>query len=239
MAIQVSLKTLIESGAHFGHQVRRWNPKIKPYIYGMQEGIHIFDLIKTKELLVETLDFLKNSAKEGKTIIFVGTKKQARDKIKEVAQVTGQYWVNERWLGGTLTNFEQIRRSLKKLNDMKTKRNAGDFKSFTKKERTEIDREIERLDRFFGGLNGLEKIPDILIVVDIKKEEVAIREASKMGVETVALVDSNTDPTSVDYAIPMNDDAARAIIYVLDLMGKAILEGKKKRDMKSVTSKGE
>ena len=239
MAIQVSLKTLIESGAHFGHQVRRWNPKIKPYIYGMQEGIHIFDLIKTKELLVETLDFLKNSAKEGKTIIFVGTKKQARDKIKEVAQVTGQYWVNERWLGGTLTNFEQIRRSLKKLNDMKTKRNAGDFKSFTKKERTEIDREIERLDRFFGGLNGLEKIPDILIVVDIKKEEVAIREALKLEVETVALVDSNTDPTSVDYVIPMNDDAARAIIYVLDLMGKAILEGKKKRDINSVTSKGE
>jgi len=239
MAIQISLKTLIESGAHFGHQVRRWNPKIKPYIYGMQEGIHVFDLIKTKELLVETLDFLKNSVKEGKTIIFVGTKKQARDKIKEVAQATGQYYVNERWLGGTLTNFEQIRRSLKKLNDMKTKRNAGDFKSFTKKERIEIDREIERLDRFFGGLNGLEKIPDILIVVDIKKEEVAIREASKMGVETVALVDSNTDPTSVDYAIPMNDDAARAIIYVLDLMGKAILEGKKKRDINSVTSKGE
>lgn len=229
MADTVSLKELLEAGAHFGHQARRWNPKIKPYIFDIQEGIHVFDLTKTKEKLEEALEFLKKSAKEGKSILFVGTKKQARDKVKEVAEKSGQFFVKERWLGGTLTNFEQIHKSLKKLEEMRTKRKAGDYKRFTKKERLDIDREIERLERFFGGLSGLERLPDILVVIDIKKEDVAIREALMTKVKTVALVDSNSDPTSIDYPIPMNDDATRAVAYVLDLMEKAILQGSKSR----------
>lgn len=229
MTDKVSLKELLESGAHFGHQARRWNPKIKPYIFDIQEGIHVFDLTKTKEKLEEALEFLKKSAKEGKSILFVGTKKQARDKVKEVAEKSGQFFVKERWLGGTLTNFEQIHKSLKKLEEMRTKRKAGDYKLFTKKERLDIDREIERLERFFGGLSGLERLPDILVVIDIKKEDVAIREALMTKVKTVALVDSNSDPTSIDYPIPMNDDATRAVAYVLDLMEKAILQGSKSK----------
>ena len=229
MTDKVSLKELLEAGAHFGHQARRWNPKIKPYIFDIQEGIHVFDLTKTKEKLEEALEFLKKSAKEGKSILFVGTKKQARDKVKEVAEKSGQFFVKERWLGGTLTNFEQIHKSLKKLEEMRTKRKAGDYKLFTKKERLDIDREIERLERFFGGLSGLERLPDILVVIDIKKEDVAIREALMTKVKTVALVDSNSDPTSIDYPIPMNDDATRAVAYVLDLMEKAILQGSKSK----------
>jgi len=229
MADTVSLKELLEAGAHFGHQARRWNPRIKPYIFDIQEGIHVFDLTKTKEKLEEALEFLKKSAKEGKSILFVGTKKQAKENVKEVAEKTGQFFVKERWLGGTLTNFEQIHKSLKKLEEMRTKRKAGDYKRFTKKERLDIDREIERLERFFGGLSGLERLPDILVIIDIKKEEVAIREALMTEVKTVALVDSNTDPTLVDYPIPMNDDATRAVAYVLDLMGKAILKGSKSK----------
>ena len=159
----------------------------------------------------------------------MGTKKQARDKVKEVAEKSGQFFVKERWLGGTLTNFEQIHKSLKKLEEMRTKRKAGDYKLFTKKERLDIDREIERLERFFGGLSGLERLPDILVVIDIKKEDVAIREALMTKVKTVALVDSNSDPTSIDYPIPMNDDATRAVAYVLDLMEKAILQGSKSK----------
>lgn len=228
MTAKISLEELIKSGAHFGHRRRRWNPKMKPYIYGEEDGVHIFDLVKTKEVLEEALGFLKDAARQEKTIVFVGTKKQVKDKIIEVARETGSSFVSERWLGGTLTNFDQIKISLKKLAEMKEKREAGEYKRFTKKERVLIDREIERLERFFGGISELKKIPDVLVVVDIKKEFGAISEAKKMGVETVAVVDSNCDPTDVDYVIPMNDDATKALSYVLDLIKDAILEGKSK-----------
>lgn len=227
MATQISLQTLLESGAHFGHQSRRWNPKIEPFIYGVQEGVHVFDLTKTKEKLEEALDFLKKTSNEGKTILFLGSKKQAKTKTKEIAEEVGAPYVNERWLGGTLTNFEQMRRSCKKLADMKTKRSAGEYKRFTKKERLLIDREIERLERFFGGVVGMEALPDVLVVVDIKREHAAVSEAKKTKVATVGIVDSNSDPSQVDYPIPMNDDATRAVEYVLELFKKAILEGKK------------
>ena len=226
MATKVSLKELVSAGAHFGHQVKRWNPKMAPYIYGEKDGVHIFDLTKTKEKLEEALDVLKLASKEGKTILFVGTKKQVKDKLAEIAEEAGSFYVNERWLGGTLTNFDQILKSVKKLQELKSGMERGDFNDRTKKERLLIDREIQRLSNFFGGIVGMSKIPDILIIIDIRREKTAVSEAAMVGVETVALVDSNCDPTLVDYPIPMNDDATRALEYVLELMRDVIMDGK-------------
>ena len=226
MTLKVSAEDLLEKGAHFGHQAKRWNPKMSPYIYGKQEGVHIFDLIKTKRALEEALNFLTKSTKEGKVILLVGCKKQAQAKTKEAAETCGCAFYAERWLGGTLTNFGQISKSVKKLTDMKQKTAAGDYTDRTKKERLLIDREIARLERFFGGISSLVKIPDILVVVDTHKEAGAIREAKRMGVVTVGIVDSNSDPGEVDYPIPMNDDATAALEYVLDLIKEAILAGK-------------
>jgi small subunit ribosomal protein S2 len=240
MTVQVSLKELIESGAHFGHQSRRWNPKMEPYLYGVKEGVHVFDLTITKKLLEEALNELKTAAKEGKTILFLGTKKQVKDKIEKVAKATESFYVNERWLGGTLTNFEQIRKSTKKLTDMKSKMAKGEYDDYTKKERLDFQREIDRLERFFGGIVGMEELPDYLVIIDIKREASAVREAKMTGVSTIAIVDSNCDPVDVDYIIPMNDDATKALEYIMDLMKDAILEGKGKTSSKkkAVGSKG-
>jgi len=224
--IKVSAEELLERGAHFGHQSKRWNPKMGQYLYGEEGGVHVFDLIKTKKLLEEALEFLKNAAEEKKSILFVGCKKQAQEKTREVAEATGSSYFTERWLGGTLTNFDQIKKSIKKLSDMKEKMTNGEYTSFTKKERLLIDREIARLERYFGGISKLEKVPDILVVIDTYKEESAIREANSKGIKIVGIVDSNADPEVVDYPIPMNDDASKAIDYVLDLMKEAILDGK-------------
>ncbi|KKR30796.1 30S ribosomal protein S2 [Candidatus Woesebacteria bacterium RIFCSPHIGHO2_01_FULL_39_32] len=223
---EVSLKELIASGAHFGHQTRRWNPKMKEFIYGEKDGIHIFDLTKTKEALDEALNVLKTASKEGKTILFVGTKKQAKEQIKKVAEDSGSFFINERWLGGILTNFEQVKRSLQKLEEMKKGLESGEYKGYTKKERLLIDREVQRLIRFFGGLVGMQKLPDLLVIVDVRREITAVKEAIASGVTTVGIVDSNSDPTDLDYPIPMNDDATRAVEYVLELMGETIIEGK-------------
>lgn len=226
MSINVSLKELIESGAHFGHQSRRWNPKMEEYIYTQKEGVHVFDLTITKELLEEALEFLKKASSESKSILLLGTKKQAKEKVQEVAEETGIFYVDERWLGGTLTNFDQMKRSTKKLHDMKKKREEGEYKNRTNKERVLIDREIDRLERFFGGVADMEEIPDVLIVIDTKKESIAVKEANASGVDVIGIVDTNADPTVVGYPIPMNDDATKGVEYVLDLMKQAILEGK-------------
>lgn len=228
MAIDISLKKLLETGAHFGHQARRWNPKMKEYLYSVQDGIHVFDLTKTKLAFEEALNALTLAAKEGKSILFLGAKKQAKEKTQEVAKETESFYVTERWLGGIFTNFNQISISLKKLADMKAKMAGGEYSKFTKKERLLIEREITRLERFFGGMQGMEKIPDILVVVDTHKEAGAVREAKKKGLTVFGIVDSNSDPTIVDYPIPMNDDAGKALEYALDLIKMAILEGKKK-----------
>jgi small subunit ribosomal protein S2 len=233
MAITVSLKKLLETGAHFGHQARRWNPKMKDHIYGQQDGVHIFDLTKTKDKLEEALKVLREAAKAGKKILFLGTKKQAKEKVKEVAQKTDSFFVTERWLGGTFTNFEQIARSIKKLEDMKKKMAEGEYDSYTKKEKLLLEREIARLERFFGGISEMQEIPDVLVVVDVKREIGAAKEARKKGVEVIGIVDTNADPDLADYPIPMNDDATKAIEYVLSLMEKAILEGKSKSKAKS------
>ena len=229
MATTVSLKELVSAGAHFGHQTRRWNPKMKQYLYGSKEGVHIFDLTITKDKLEEALQVLKDASKEGKSILLVGTKKQAKDKVKEVAKEAGIFYVSERWLGGTLTNFSQIKNSLRKLDELQKGLEEGEFKDRTKKERLLIRREIDRLERFFGGLVGLDDKPDLLLIIDTRKEKTAAKEAINVGVETIGVVDSNADPTVVDYPIPMNDDASRAVEYVLDLFKEAILEGKGKK----------
>jgi small subunit ribosomal protein S2 len=230
---EVSLETLLGSGAHYGHQVRRWNPKMKPYIYKSEDGVHVFDLIKTKKAIEEALRFLKEASSKNKKIVIVGTKKQAKSKVKEVAKETGCFWVSERWLGGTLTNFDH----LKTLNEMREKREKGEYEGFTKKERILIDKEIARLERFFGGLNGMEDLPDVLVVIDAKKEVGAVKEAAKTNVRTVAIADTNADPEDIDYVIPMNDDATKAVSYVLDLIKEAIMEGKKAKSTKKKAAK--
>ncbi len=226
MTNTVSLKELIESGAHFGHQVRRWNPKMQKYIYGEKDGVHIFDLTQTKTMLEEALAELKKAASEGKVILFVGTKKQAKEKVKEAAEAAGVFYINERWLGGTFSNFEQIKKSLRSLKSLKEGLANGEFNKRTKKEKLLIEREITRLERFFFGIIGMERIPEVMVVVDVKREKTSLREAKMKNVKTIAIVDTNADPNLVDYAIPMNDDASKALEYVLGLMATAINEGK-------------
>ena len=234
---EVSLKTLLEVGAHFGHQARRWNPKMTPYLYGVQEGVHVFDLLKTKSALEEALEAIKKAASEGKVILLLGSKKQAKDKIIEIGEETGVPYVSERWLGGTITNFEMIKKSLTKLSEMKTKMAAGEYNIYTKKERLLLEREIARLERFFGGMASLTKTPDMLVVVDTHKEIGAVKEARKAKITVVGIVDSNADPAAVDYPIPMNDDASKALDYVLGLVKEAILEGRNSTSRKASRSK--
>jgi small subunit ribosomal protein S2 len=226
--INVSLDTLLETGAHFGHQTRRWNPKMEEYLYGQENGVHIFDLIKTKPLLEEALDFITKSVREGKTVLILGTKKQIKDKVAEVGEEVGVPYINERWLGGIISNFEQMRKSLKKMEEMKANMASGVYNKYTKKERLLIDREIARLERFFGGIKNLTAIPDVLFVIDTKREAGAVHEANAKKIPVIGIVDSNSDPDLIDYPIPMNDDASKALEYILSLIKEAILEGKKK-----------
>ncbi len=226
--VTVSLEDLLESGAHFGHQSRRWNPKMEEYIYGSENGVHIFDLTKTKPLIEEALDFVTKSVKEGKTVLLLGTKKQIKDKVAEVAKEADIPYVNERWLGGTVSNFSQMQKSIKRMEEMKENVVSGFYNKFTKKERLLIDREITRLERFFDGIKTLTKVPDVIFIIDTKREAAAVREAKTGKVTIVGIVDSNSDPDSVDYPIPMNDDASKALEYVLNLFKEAVLAGKTK-----------
>jgi small subunit ribosomal protein S2 len=228
MSVKVSLEDLLNSGAHFGHQTRRWNPKMGKYLYGSDNGVHIFDLTKTKPMLEEALEFISKSVKEGKTILLLGTKKQIKDKVALVGEELGIPYVNERWLGGTISNFPQMQKSLKKMEEMTENVASGFYNKYTKKERLLIDREITRLQRFFSGIKNLKSFPDVLFVIDTKREAGAVHEANTKKVPVVGIVDSNSDPDMVDYPIPMNDDASKALEYVLDLFKEAISEGKKK-----------
>lgn len=225
----IDLEKLLETGAHFGHQTKRWNPKMQDYVYGVRDGVYILDLIKTKKALEEALDAIRKAVKEKKSILFVGTKKQSRDKIKEIGEATGYPYVDIRWLGGTLTNFEQIRSSVKHLDELKEGMKSGEFKDRTKKERLLIDREIEKLERMVGGLRKLESKPDLMVIVDIKREKGALIEAKRNGVTTIGIVDTNSDPDEVDYPIPMNDDATAAVSYVLELIKDAIMGKEQKK----------
>jgi small subunit ribosomal protein S2 len=226
--MKVSLEELVKTGAHFGHQSKRWNPKMAEFLYGEKEGIHIFDLTKTKEKLEEALEVIKEAAKAGKTILFIGTKKQVKDYLVTTAKATNSFYINERWLGGTLSNFDQIKKSIKKLADLKKGLTTGEFNEYTKKERLLLEREMIRLERIVGGLTGMDKRPDLLIIIDTKKEGSVIKEARRLKVTMVGVSDSNSDPNDTDYVIPMNDDATKALEYVLDLMRDSIFEGQGK-----------
>lgn len=233
----VALTDLLEAGCHFGHQVRRWNPKMKPFIYTSRDKVHIFDLAKTAERLKQACEFVEDFSAKGNIILFVGTKRQAKAIVQEEAQVAGAPFVSERWLGGTLTNWEQIKRSIDKLIEMREKREKGEYEKYTKKENVLINREINRLERFFGGLSKLTKTPDALFIVDSHREIVAVNEARQMGIPIISIVDTNSDPDLIDEVIPANDDAVRSIKFIVSSIAKAYSEGKLRGEKK--TSKSE
>ncbi len=222
----VSLKDLLEAGCHFGHQARRWNPKMEKYIYVKREGVHIFDLGITAERLAEAMEEVRDLVADYKQVVFVGTKRQASAIIKEEAEKVGAPYVAVRWLGGTITNWDQINKSIKKLTDYTEKKEAGEFKKYTKKENLLIDREINRLDRFLGGLKDIKEIPAAVFVIDVKKEHAVIKEANMKGVKVIGVVDSNADPDGVDFVIPANDDAVSSIKLIVAKMAEAYADGK-------------
>ena len=222
----VAMKQLLEAGVHFGHQTRRWDPKMAEYIFQARNGIHIIDLQKTSKKLDEAYDFMKSQAAEGKTVLFVGTKKQAQDCMKEAAEKSGMYYVNQRWLGGMLTNFETIQKRVKRLNDLEKMQEDGTFEVLPKKEVILLKKEMEKLEKNLGGIKEMTEIPGVIFVVDPKKERIAILEARKLNIPVVGLVDTNCNPEDVDYAIPGNDDAIRAVKLIADCMANAVIEGR-------------
>ena len=222
----VSMKALLEAGVHFGHQTRRWNPKMAPYIYTERNGIYIVDLQKTVRKLEEAYSFVRELAENGQTILFVGTKKQAQEAIREEAQRCGQYFVNARWLGGMMTNFKTMRTRVDRLNQLKTMQADGTFDMLPKKEVMKHMGEIEKLEKYLGGVTEMKKLPGALFIVDTRKERNAIAEAHKLGIPVVAIADTNCDPDEIDYVIPGNDDAIRAIKLISSIMANAVLEGK-------------
>lgn len=224
-----TLQELLEAGVHFGHQTKRWNPKMKPYIWGERNGIYIIDLTQTTQLLEEAYEVVKKAASQGKKIVFVGTKKQATDIVQEEAQRCGAYFINRRWLGGTLTNFETIRTRINKLRELEEMKSSGHFDRLPKKEVAVLTRQLHKLDRSLGGIKEMRGMPDLLFVVDQKRELNAVLEANKAGVPVVAVVDTNCDPGKIDYVIPGNDDAIRAIRLITKTIADAVLEGKKLR----------
>jgi small subunit ribosomal protein S2 len=223
---KVSLKELLEAGVHFGHQARRWNPKMKQFIYTERDGIHVIDLTQTSGRIDTAYDFVKNLVAGGGEIIFVGTKRQAQEIVKTEAERVGVMYITERWVGGLLTNFDNVYKNIKRLNDLRDKRDRKELDHLTKKERLMVDREIGRIEKQFGGVDRMDKIPQAIFVVDAKKEDNAVKEARKMGVAVVALADTNSDPTLIDYPIPANDDAIKAITLLTRVMADAYAEGK-------------
>lgn len=223
----VTMKELLEAGVHFGHQTRRWNPKMKPYIFGSRNGIHIIDLQKTVQLMDVAYEFIRDTVAEGKTVLFVGTKKQAQEAIYEEATRCGMFYVNHRWLGGTLTNFHTIRKSIEKLKRLERLEESPEFKGLTKKELIKLMKKREKLRRNLGGIRDMEELPGAIFIVDPKREEIAVREARKVGIPIVAIVDTNCDPDLIDYVIPGNDDAIRAVRLFSSKIADAVLEGKR------------
>ena len=230
----VAMKQLLEAGVHFGHQTRRWDPKMAEYIFQARNGIHIIDLQKTSKKLDEAYAFIKEQAEEGKTILFVGTKKQAQDCVKEAAEKCGMYYVNQRWLGGTLTNFATIRRRIQRLTELEKMQEDGTFDVLPKKEVILLKKEMEKLEKNLGGIKEMKEIPGVMFIVDPKKERIGILEARKLGIPVIGLVDTNCNPEDVDYAIPGNDDAIRAVALIADCMANAVIEGRQGESMEAV-----
>ena len=226
----VSMKQLLEAGVHFGHQTRRWNPKMAPYIFTERNGIYIIDLQKTVKKLEEAYMFVRELSAKGETVLFVGTKKQAQDSVREEAERAGAYYVNARWLGGMLTNFRTIRGRIARLHQLNTMKEDGTFDLLPKKEVAQLENEIAKLEKFMGGIKEMKKLPGALFVVDPRKEKIAVAEAKKLGIPVVAIVDTNCDPDDADYVIPGNDDAIRAVKLIAGAMASAIIEGRQGED---------
>lgn len=225
----VSIKALLEAGAHFGHQTNRWNPKMRPYIFTARNGIHIIDLQKTISGLTTAYKFVSDLTARGEKILFVGTKKQAQEAVVEEAGRAGQFYITQRWLGGTLTNFVTIRARLKRLADLEAQRDRGDFSKLTKAEGLRLEEEIGKLNRVFGGIKTMDRMPGAIFVIDPHKEELAVQEATKVGVPVVAMVDTNCNPDPIEYVIPCNDDAIRGIRLMTSKIADAAVEGLRRR----------
>ncbi len=225
--VSVTMKELLEAGVHFGHQVRRWNPKMKEYIFGERNGIYIIDLQKTQRMFREAIGFVTGLIAEdkGRTVLFVGTKRQAQDAIREESEKCGQFYVNQRWLGGLLTNFQTVQKSIKRLKDLEAMQTDGRYEKLTKKERIKLDRERESLNKNLSGIKGMSRLPDAIFIIDVKKEEIAVAEANRLGIPIVAVVDTNCSPEGIDYVIPGNDDALRAVRLFASRISDAIVEG--------------
>ncbi len=225
--VSVTMKELLEAGVHFGHQVRRWNPKMKEYIFGERNGIYIIDLQKTQRMFRDALTFVTNAIAEdkGKTVLFVGTKRQAQEAVREEAERCGQYHVNQRWLGGLLTNFQTVQKSIKRLKELETMQTDGRYEKLTKKEGIKLDRERESLNKNLSGIKSMNRLPDIIFIIDVRKEEIAVAEANRLGIPIVAVVDTNCSPEGIDYIIPGNDDALRAVRLFASRIADAIVEG--------------
>ncbi len=222
----VAMKQLLEAGVHFGHQTRRWDPRMAPYIFTQRNGIYIIDLQKTTKKIDEAYDVLKSIIDEGKTVIFVGTKKQAQECVKEAAEKCGMYYVNQRWLGGMLTNFDTIKTRIDRLKELEKMENDGTFEVLPKKEVILLKKEMSKLEANLGGIKEMNEVPGAMFVVDPKKERIAILEARKLGIPVIGLVDTNCNPEDVDYVIPGNDDAIRAIKLIVEAMADAVIESK-------------
>ena len=220
------MKRLLEAGVHFGHQTRKWNPKMSKYIFNSRNDIHIINLEDTVVLIDKAYDFIKSMASEGKTILFVGTKKQAQKAIEDEAKRCGMYYINSRWLGGTLTNFKTIRSRVDRLNKLEQMEKVGEFNLLPKKEVIKLKAERDKLEKNLGGIKEMTKLPDVLFVVDTKKEHIAVQEAKSLGIPVVALLDTNCDPEPIDYVIPGNDDAIRAVSLIAGAMANAVIEAK-------------
>lgn len=222
----ISIKQLLEAGVHFGHQTRRWNPKMAPYIFTERNGIYIIDLQKTVKKIDEAYNFMREVGESGRPVLFVGTKKQAQDAIKDEAERCGMHYVNQRWLGGMLTNWKTISKRINRLNDIKIMQEDGTFEKLGKREILTIERELERLEKFLGGIKEMKGMPAAIFVVDPKKEKIAVKEARTLGIPVVGIVDTNCDPDDVDYIIPANDDAIRAVKLIASGLSDAIIEGR-------------
>jgi small subunit ribosomal protein S2 len=222
----ISMKQLLEAGVHFGHQTRRWNPKMKKYIFTERNGIYIIDLQKTVKKVEEAYNFVRELAANGGKILFVGTKKQAQDSVKEEAERSGMFYVNQRWLGGTLTNFETIQKRIARLKEIERMAEDGTFDVLPKKEVVQLRKEQERLEKFLGGIKEMKELPDALFIIDPRKERIAVAEARKLNIPIIGIVDTNCDPDEIDYVIPANDDAIRAVKLLTSKIADAILEAK-------------
>ncbi len=222
----ISMKQLLEAGVHFGHQTRRWNPKMDKYIFTERNGIYIIDLQKTVKKVDEAYNFVRQLAENGGTMLFVGTKKQAQDSVKEEAERSGQYYINQRWLGGTLTNFSTIQKRTDRLHQLEKWEQDGTFEVLPKKEAIILRKEMERLEKFLGGIKNMRRLPDALFIIDPRKERIAVAEARKLGIPIVGIVDTNCDPDEIDYVIPGNDDAIRAVKLLTAKMADAIVESR-------------